>query len=537
MSLRRSRRWVENGAGSPRRLNSVYTMFLVLFGLGTPLFGQTKPAADTGSETKSAAPARQVGDLITRFRFIEKYAPSVDAAKPRDVTQYRVASRDVLKMMREKPQGTPDRQESTVQVIYVERPAVLSASGAVTDAVRKYEALRSTPAPGNEAKAGTPRPLEGLTLWYKSKPGGSPLIMALSEGRRLRETEYAINAKLVFFPDLAMILPSLPSRVGDRWPLSKAAAAVLYGEAPRQQSEKLMATLEDVRKSASGTDLVAVIGVKGHAILPAMGDTFLNAQILFTFAAPSDTASGTDGTVDAKGAVTDLRLSRSSSSPLTGGSGRLKQSFTWERTLQRRLGTNGSPLSLPSPPPSPNQANSWLTYDDPEGRFHFRHPQDFLPRFDPYEAAGDDDSVMLVDMNAAAEAGTVISLGLLPKTGDAAVDRKSRDPEFHIQRLKDEWKKRKEDVLPGPTGWLPEADWAASKMKVYRIEAALKPDDPRAKDFKRFFLDYYLVLFGQNECLEVTSTTGQDPPLLFRKQVEEVVKTFKLRPSNAKEGQ
>ena len=33
-------------------------------------------------------------------------------------------------------------------------------------------------------------------------------------------------------------------------------------------------------------------------------------------------------------------------------------------------------------------------------------------------------------------------------------------------------------MLRGPAGWLPEAEWAASKMKVYRMEAVLKGMGP-----------------------------------------------------------
>jgi hypothetical protein len=359
--------------------------------------------------------------------------------------------------------------------------------------------------------------------------------MSLTDGRRLKETEYSINAKLVFVPDLTQLLPSLPSRVGDRWPLSRAAAAVLFGEMPAAQGERLMAGLDDVHKNASGNDFVAVIGVKGHAMLPMTGDTMINAQLTFTFAAPGDPPQGSDGTIDAKGAITELRLSRSSSSPLPGAGGRLKQTLTWERTLQRQLGVSGAPLQIPSSQPTPNQANSWLTYDDPAGRFHFRHPQEFLPNPNPKDLAGeDDDAVELVDMHATADEGSAVSLTLLPKTGDPAEDRKLRDPEFHIKRLNDQWKQLKQDIYPGPTGWLPESEWSASKMKVYRIEGALRPSDARAKTSKRIFADFYIAVFGQNECLIVTSTTGQDPPLAFRKQVEEILKTFQLAGSGPK---
>ena len=74
----------------------------------------------------------------------------------------------------------------------------------------------------------------------------------------------------------------------------------------------------------------------------------------------------------------------------------------------------------------------------------------------------------------------VIQITLVPKTGDPERDRLAADPVQQKKLLEDEWKKQGEMVLPGPAGWLPDAEWSPLKRKVYRFEAALVPADDSA---------------------------------------------------------
>src|SRR5207248_4406984 len=123
---------------------------------------------------------------------------------------------------------------------------------------------------------------------------------------------------------------------------------------------------------------------------------------LFTFAAPApaaaaspageaaagadattpttSTAGAADNAVDALGAVTELRLARSSTSALPGARGRLRRTLTWEIVLQRQLAAGAPTLEIPSPAPNPAAANSRLTYVDPKGRSTFRPPEDLTPQ-------------------------------------------------------------------------------------------------------------------------------------------------------------
>ncbi|MGE3821358.1 MAG: hypothetical protein AB7I30_18260 [Isosphaeraceae bacterium] len=495
------------------------TTAVLMLGLG--IFAEARARAQT--PPAGEAP-RQVGDLSTRFRFIERYAVDPARAKPQDVTQYRVASRDVIKAVAEKPQGAPDRTERTVQIIYTERPTVVNSQGVVTDTVRRYDAFRVTPMP--EVRPSFPKPLEGLNVWFRNRPGSAPLLMSLDGGRLLTEAEYAITLRQIFLPDLSSALPTLPSRVGDRWRLPKLAAQSLLNEQPTQSGEPLIGTLLDVRKVGDGAEHSAVIGVSGKVMLSG-GETLLNAQIVFTFAAP-DESDPSDGAVDARGTITEVRLARASSSAIPGSEGRLKLSLTWELILQRERDQGGSLLPAPTSPPSPTESNSWLTYDDPKGRFHFRHPEDYLPQ--NLAGLAQDDIVQLADARAGANDGRVITFKFQSPTGDVQNDRDQRDPEFHVKELNEDWIRSKQDVLRGPAGWLPEAEWAPYKMQVYRIEAALKPSGPAARNLQRIFLDHYLVKFAQNESLVIDAMTGQDPPTAFRQEVEAIVKTFTLGP-------
>lgn len=476
------------------------------------------------ARAQGLTPPRQVGDLSTRFRFIERYAAEPERARLHDLTQYKVASRDVIKAVAEKAEGAPNRTERSIQIIYTERPAMVNSQGIVTDTVRRYDAFRVTPSP--EVRPSTPKPLEGLNVWLRNRAGAAPLLISLDGSRLLTEAEYAITLRQIFLPDLSTALPTLPSRVGDRWRLPKLASQALLNEKPMQGSEPLVATLIDVRKDASGTESSAVIGVTGKAMLSG-GETFLNAQIIFTFAPPDPNAPA-DGAVDARGAITEVRLARSSSAAIPGSDGRLKLNLTWELTLQRARDPQGELLQAPVTSPTPTETNSWLTYDDPKGRFHFRHPEDFLPQNLPI--ASQDDIIQLADSRAGANDGRVITFKYQTPTGNLQDDRNNRDPDFHVKELNDDWAGSKQDVLRGPAGWLPESEWAPYKMQVYRIEAALKPAVPEARSLQRIFLDHYLVKFAQNESLVIDAMTGQDPPTQFRQQVEAILKTFSPGP-------
>ena len=125
----------------------------------------------------------------------------------------------------------------------------------------------------------------------------------------------------------------------------------------------------------------------------------------------------------------------------------------------------------------------------------------------------------------------VVALQFQPGTGKPETDRQLRDPEFYRKGLTERWRQERLDVLRGPAGWLPEAEWAASKMKVYRMEAVLRGMGREDRRPRRTYFEQYLVLFGRDDTLAVAVTTEQDPPMVFHKQAAAILKTFEFGPA------
>ncbi len=479
--------------------------------------------APVPSSTAGSGPAN---DSTTRYRFIERYSLTEDGDRPEVITQYRVAIRETIKTSIDSPQGTPQRNETTLQTISSERPAQVSGTGVVTAVVRRYETFRITPVSSAAPTGG--RLLEGLTLWYRPRAGQAPQILSLTENSTLRDVEYNVAARQVYLPDLTAVLPALPSRIGERWKLPLTAVQAMLGERPTR-GVPLTATLQEVKAGLKGPLLVAVIGVAGRVSLQG-GETLVNARIQFAFSPPTAADSGPDrargeaGTVDARGSITGMRLALSTTVGLAAPDDRLQRTHTRELVLERQRGTGGPPLAVPESPPTATEENSWLTYDDPKGRFHFRHPQDFRPA--PRSGT---DSIDLVQFHP--EGLGVVTVQMQPRGNDPTVERQNLDPETHRARLNAEWAGQRLDVKRGPMGWLPEADWAQSGLKVYRIEAVLKPLGDAAAGGQPRYFDYYLVLSRRAESLIVTAMTVQDPSLRFRDQVEAQLKTYKLGPA------
>jgi hypothetical protein len=432
--------------------------------------------------------------------------------------------------VRDQAQATPERDEMTYHVMYTERPAKIANAAGVTDTIRRYDMFRMQPPNTQHLK--TPF-LDKLTVWYRGLPGQSPEVFSLTDGRSIREQEHSAMTSQVFLPQLVALLPATPKRVGDAWRISRNASQALLGVMPQGDEFNLTATLKEVRK---GTPSTAVITVQGTASVD-YEPMAVNARLMFSFvprpAAPPEGADAgaaakpdagaearESGVVEARGGITKLAMAQARTMPVPGGDGRLQQTLTREVLLERRPAPAGAePLRAPAVEPDPAAVSSWVIYDDPAGRFHFRHPQDLqLPPLGPM---GPNEVALFHDRPSGRD---VLGINLQPPLKDTARDRHLLDPDDHLKHLEEEWRKRRQDVLKIPPGWLPEADWAPLKRKVYRIEAALKDkSDPNAK---RIYLDYYLVVFDRNRSIVVTAMTMQDPHLEFRNQAEALIKTF-----------
>jgi hypothetical protein len=489
-----------------------------LAALTAVLVARPPAAAAQGPPPSPAAESGSPADLTTRFHFLERYSSTEERSRLDAIGPYKVGVRETNKVLIEKPQGAPERDEWTTQAIYTERPARMTGSATVSAVVRRYEAFQQVPDPS--ARPSRPRPLEGLTIWYQSQPGEAPQVLSLVPDRGLREDEFQIIDRQVFLPELSALLPTLPVRIGDKWRIPRARLAALLGDRP-VRGNPLTGTLKEVRKGVKGPIWEATLGVTGRVLLPA-GETMVNAVVLFQFPPPSPEAapasgkeSGDGSTVEAPGAILEVRMALSSSAALPGTSDRLKKISTRDVVVGRQLSTQGATLTPPEAPPTPTEANSWLTYEDPLGRFHFRHPQSHRPVPQP-----DSNSVLLNDPRPSGPDPIDIRL-------QVGADRQRLDPEFHRKQLEAEWDRNHFEVIRGPAEWLDDPAWEKAKMRVFRIEAALSLGTPTTRTVRRVHADYYLVLLPR-ESLFVTSMTGQDPPLPFRKQVETLIRTFRL---------
>jgi hypothetical protein len=500
----------------------------------------TTKAAAPADDPKDAAPAT-VEPLSLKYRFVEKYSLKADPDRPWLVTQYRVGVRETSKYSRDNFEGGPTRSESSRQTIYTERPAELDRLGDVTAVLRRYDKVRVTT--GRPMTPLSPPLLEGMTIWYKRRPDQMPLIMNLTPNRPLREIEYGFITEDALLPQLALLLPppTAPKRVGDTWPVSRVVAHRVWNELPHEDTFEMTASLVKVYRSGAGSARTAVIGVSGRLDLDRAGSCALNAQLYFTFdAAPAVAADAsgkaaakavgrTDGALgieEARGQIDQVLMSVTAQSDVRNTDGQLKQNLTREVVLRRKPFDAGEAagLDLPEAPPIADEVNSWVLYDDPLERFHFRHPQGLI--LPPGGSSGDD--VVELTSPKIQDAQDVLAIVLEPKTGNAEFDRLRRDPEQHRRDMYANWKKLNYDVVQGSAEWLPDADWAPLKRRVYRLEAALKTD----RNPPRLYSDTYLVLFtGRTEAVELTALTKQDPHLNFRTQAEGVIKSFEFGPS------
>jgi hypothetical protein len=505
-------------------------------------------------DSVAESPQSTAEALSLRYRFIEKYSPTEDPNHPELLTQYRVGIEETQKTEREKPQGAPDRAEISRRTFYTERAARVGKLGEVTSAVRRYDSFKRTePAPLHPP---TPPLFERLTIWLKRQSGRKPLVLSLTPNRPLREFEFSEITKQLFVPQLTVLFPPTPRRVGDTWSIPRAAALCLVGEIPEPDDYELKGTLTEVRRGASGTGLTAVIDIAGQMNV-SFGLSALKARIQFAFesspvvppatasAARSDAADDQTGkirgqkdagVVDARGRIIRVVMLWAVSDVLPDSDGRLKRTMTYQLNLGRKFdstpddaaGPKG-PLAVPDPAPTPDESNSWLVYDDPGGKFHFFHPQSLLlsPRMiDP-------NAVEFVDQNPGSGQDVFI-LRLPPGNTDPEVDRKFRDAQQFQKEIDADWAKSKLETLRGTSGWLADAEWAP--RKVYRKELGVKT--PAAEDgaggVQRIFIDNYLVLTSRNECFRAQSMTVRNDHVAFRTQAESMIKSFQFGPWNGK---
>jgi len=499
---------------------------LLLIGLGaiTPGVGAADdrpgglPAASTPAKTARLA------DLANRYRFSERYAPEGDRT-PGAIGPYRVGVVEVVRDSIDTAQGAPKRSESSRQTIFVERPAEVAGPGGVASAsARTYERFIARPDDPTRAMGG--RPMVGLSVAVRPRVGDLPTILSLTGGRRLTEYEYDVAARQVFLPHLAGVLPAQSVRIGDVWRVPRRATQAIVGEVGLQ-GDTLVGAFSELRKEVEGPRMVAVLRISGRVTGPT-GDTAVNAEALFTFqpqspaagpaAGPSAPSRPAQDVVEAVGAITEIRMGRVTTGPIPGP-GRLRFQSSRELTVHRQLGLDPVGAAQAGAIPDPTEANSWLAYVAPSGRFAFDHPQDMVAPPDQGPAA---------DPN-------VVTRGRKRREGTDMLRvefvAKAATPEVLKAKLDEIWGQMKMEVIKGDEAWLPEVDWP--RMKAHRIEASVKVADPRkggASGSSRIHFDGYLVQVGPSASVLAIATTSRDAVIPFRTEVEKTLKSIQIDP-------
>ncbi len=492
-----------------------------------------QPAATPGAD--SAGGENELA-LSYRYRFSEKYDVAEDPNRPDVIVQYQVGAIETVRVETEKANGAPAREEVRYKTIYTERPAKVGRQGEVVDAVRRYDSFRVASARPDHARYA--RFFKDLGVWYHLRPGSVPEFICTTKDRPIRLDEYNMMVEQTSFPRLMAVMPppSRPVRIEDTWQISRNGALALLGRLPEDGEIQLEGTLVEVRKAAQGTAHEAIVEITGE-IDDNLGIGTLDARVTFVFepppapvavAAPAPGApAGEDrgrkaGILEARGYISKLQMGRRLSEPIDRD-GRLQRIGTRELILGRRLlpGTGGSqvaPLNVPAPPPTADQANSWILYDDPRGRYHLRYPQEFRARVDltgqlDLVRGSKDPDLLFVDA---------------PGKDNPLLGRAKTDPQAFVKSLHDEWTTRGlETIGRGQTGWLPEKDWAPRHRKIFHFEEAYR--DPASN--ARLYLDAYLILTNRSEGFWFQGLTRRDDHIVFRNDIEKILATFDPGPS------
>ncbi len=496
--------------------------------------GQETPApvASEGSTGSTPAKTKKFADLTVRYRFSERYTTDDARTGPGVVGSYRVAIVDVVRDSVESAQGAPKRTESSRRVLFVERLAESSVGiGTVASTVRAIETYQAKPE--DRLKMMGSRPLEAASVLVRPKVGELPQILSLSDGRQLTEYEYDALAHQVFVPHLTALLPTQVVRIGDTWRIPRKAAQALLGD-PTLQGDTLVGRLAEVRKEVDGPRMVASIAITGK-LAGAVAETTVNAEVLFTFQGstapkaaskkPTFPPNPAEDQMEARGAITELRLGSVTSGPLPGP-GRLRFQSNRELTLHRQLGVVAGGAVLPTleRAPETSEANSWLTHVDPSGRYSFRHPQDMIPP-DPSLPTKPNTTLLI---RGGREGRDMLQVEFFPRTLAIEDLKKALAEKYSLMKM---------ELLKGDEGWLPEVEWPG--VRIYRINAALKSADPKAAapgGSNRIHFDGYLIQFAQSVSILAIASTSRESVAPFRQDVESLLKTIKIDPPRPTSG-
>jgi len=463
------------------------------------------PAVDVQQEVNEA-----IKDVSTRYRFREAFSVKNVEPLPGEIAQTRSAFRETLSMTVDSPKGAPAKSERTRQLIYSERPAILGQGGRVDAVIRRFETFRFDPAPqGIELEKN--KPLEGLTIFAMRAPEAEN-VLSLVDKRQITDLEHQVATTVPSIMNDLELLPPSPLRIGDSWPLSRAASRILVGRG-RVSSSTLTGTLKSVQPSQQDeTRITALVGVSGQ-VMTDLGTCSLNLQYQFEFGRQSATFDqinnplNRDGgsVLTASGGIRKLSLAQVEIADIPGSQGRLKQVFDRKLIFERQLTGRQEPIELPTETPRPTKENSWLVFEDSNNRFRMVHPPILKPRVE------DEDSIMFV------------SSGPVQEFVRIDLDGGDIKPEGLRKDLEKEWTAEGFEIVAVSEDYLKD-DWG--DRRVYRVEAALQATDTGNKARSQF--DAYVIQFPQNTSVLAEALSFSERPGVFRDLVEEMLKTIEL---------
>jgi hypothetical protein len=509
-----------------------YVLAFLSISLSGLALGQTpEPAGSASTTAKKAVEAKAIEiasppqtklftDLTSRYHFAERYTNREDKVAPGVIGQYHVAILETLKDTVESKEAANETQTVQRQTIFSERPAEVTSLGTVNAAIRTYQRFLSRP--DDFAKGPGPRPLDNLTVWIKTQVNDNPLLLSLTENRRLSDREYEIVSKQVFVPNITVLLPNHALRVGDTWRVPRKAMQAMLGE-PSLKGENLAGKFVELRRDEDGRNTHAILNIVGQ-VVNEFAETSINARVVFTFPTPAPLPVtenapklNDESPVEARGAITEVRMARVATGVMPGTTANPKRyRSSQELVMERRLGIDPK-LGLIKllDAPAATDVNSWLTYIDPKNRFFFHHPQDMLPP-DRYQFANRFGINTTLLVKARPEGRDFVRIELFDK---------EETPESLKEILNNQWNQLKAELVPGTEEWLPDSDWP--NMKVYRIEAALKLPS-RGTRGSRMHYDAYLIRLTKKASVMVVATTTRDALGSFKRDIESIIKTFRL---------
>ena len=494
------------------------------------------PRDPLGRPSATGAPAavdRGAPDLLPpadpglKYRFIEQYQPP-DSQSRSGIGAYRVAFTEWRTNTTEVARAAPQSNHLMIWAKYVARPAIIAGleREQVQAMVREYETIvakvddRADPDPYGLAG------LAGRRLWFGET--GAPTLEVISlDEKPLTQPQFSfVSGEQISVPSLAELLPRLHLAVGDEWNVPRAVIQSVMGSAV--YDGELIGRLERVDAPTAGQETSnAILSLTGRVGL-ANSVAYINAELTFQFTpeqvgeeAPLEgRPPGEAHFFDAPGAIVMLRLAERQVASRLDEDGRpSRESQIRQVLLERRLDLEGTPVpSLPATmPPEVTPENSWIDYRDPDGRFRFRYPQDFLPGpLDPGEAG----AVHLVR-------GRV---GSSPDDLYVEFEPGSRVSFDEFARAETEgWRSRGVEVMAGAENVLPEADWPG--RRVYRLELPLRFDTEIIGDSNGGDVYYvaYLMQFSRDVVFLLRAATQGDRAV-FRNEVEQILRTVELDP-------